>query len=343
MSGERARLLRMEEELHKRIVGQDHVIESVSDAVRRSRSGLQDKLRPLGSFLLLGPTGVGKTELCKALAWFLFDDDRAILRLDMSEYMERHSTSRLIGAPPGYVGYDEGGLLTEGVRRRPYQVILFDEIEKAHRDVFDLLLQVLDEGQLTDSHGRRVDFRHSIIILTSNLGSDALAAQAESADADNHSARNLALEAARAHFRPEFLNRLDEIQVFHRLQPEHMGTIVDIQLDRLRLILAEQKIELAPADPAVREKLAQEGYSPTYGARPLRRVIQRTIQDKIAKKLLSGALGEGMVVKLVLSQDESGSVIDIKAENTAPRPTEPSAHNHERTQSSSAYSRRKVA
>ena len=275
LEGERAKLMRMEDELRRRVVGQEDALKAVANAVRRARAGLQDPQRPIGSFLFLGPTGVGKTELTKALAAFLFDDDRAMLRIDMSEFMEKHSVSRLIGAPPGYVGYDEGGVLTEAVRRRPYQVILFDEVEKAHEDVFNVLLQVLDDGRLTDGQGRTVDFRNTIIVLTSNLGSDILAAQPDGET--SAMAYGPVMQMVRAHFRPEFLNRLDEIILFRRLQRNDMASIVEIQMQRLLALLADRKITLKLDRPAL-DWLGNEGYDPVYGARPLKRVIQRSLQ-----------------------------------------------------------------
>ena len=300
LEGERSKLLRMEDALRRRVVGQEDALRHVADAVRRARAGLQDPNRPIGSFLFLGPTGVGKTELTKALAEFLFDDDRAMVRIDMSEFMEKHAVSRLIGAPPGYVGYDEGGVLTEAVRRRPYQVILFDEVEKAHEDVFNILLQVLDDGRLTDGQGRTVDFRNTIIVLTSNLGSDILAAQPDGPiDAI---AQAQVLRVVRDHFRPEFLNRLDEIVLFRRLQRSDMATIVDIQLARLRAMLADRSITL-DLDPAAVEWLAQEGYDPVYGARPLKRVIQRSLQNQLAHLLLQGAVKDGETVRATADRD----------------------------------------
>jgi ATP-dependent Clp protease ATP-binding subunit ClpB len=293
LEGERAKLLAMEEKLRQRVVGQEEALVSVANAVRRARAGLQDPNRPIGSFLFLGPTGVGKTELCKALAEFLFDDERAMVRIDMSEYMEKHAVSRLIGAPPGYVGYEEGGALTEAVRRRPYQVILFDEVEKAHEDVFNVLLQVLDDGRLTDGQGRTVDFRNTIIVLTSNLGSDILAAQREDEDVDL--VRGPVMAVVRSRFRPEFLNRLDEIILFRRLGRAQMGAIVEIQLKRLRALLAERKITLE-LDDSAKAWLAEAGYDPTYGARPLKRVIQRSLQNPLATMLLEGTIREGETV-----------------------------------------------
>jgi ATP-dependent Clp protease ATP-binding subunit ClpB len=283
----------MEENLRRRVVGQDEALTAVANAVRRARAGLQDANRPIGSFLFLGPTGVGKTELCKALAGFLFDDEQAMLRIDMSEYMEKHTVARLIGAPPGYVGYEEGGALTEAVRRRPYQVILFDEVEKAHPDVFNVLLQVLDDGRLTDGHGRTVDFRNTLIVLTSNLGGDILAGQAEGQDSS--AVREQVMAVVRAAFRPEFLNRLDEIILFHRLFPQQMTAIVDIQLGRLRALLAERTITL-DVDAAAVAWLAKAGYDPVYGARPLKRVIQRTLQNPLARLILEGRIADGDTV-----------------------------------------------
>jgi len=300
LEGERAKLLRMEDELRRRVVGQEDALQHVANAVRRARAGLQDPNRPIGSFLFLGPTGVGKTELTKALAAFLFDDDRAMLRTDMSEFMEKHSVSRLIGAPPGYVGYDEGGVLTEAVRRRPYQVILFDEVEKAHEDVFNVLLQVLDDGRLTDGQGRTADFRNTIIVLTSNLGSDVLAAQGEGEISAMAQAQ--VMRVVREHFRPEFLNRLDEIVLFRRLQRSDMAVIVDIQLARLRDMLADRKIALH-LDQRATDWLAEAGYDPVYGARPLKRVIQRSLQNPLAQKLLEGAIRDSSTVEVSATRD----------------------------------------
>lgn len=300
LEGEREKLLKMEEELGRRVVGQNEALEAVSDAVRRARAGLNDPNKPLGSFLFLGPTGVGKTELTKALAGFLFDDDNAITRIDMSEYMEKHSVSRLIGAPPGYVGYDEGGALTEAVRRRPYQVVLFDEVEKAHPDVFNVLLQVLDDGRLTDGQGRTIDFKNTLIIMTSNLGSQYLADQPEGEDVE--AVRPLVMEQVRAHFRPEFLNRIDEIILFHRLGREQMGGIVRIQLARLEKLMADRRLTLALDDSAL-TWLADKGYDPVYGARPLKRVIQKELVDPMAKKLLAGEIEDGSVVAVSAGAD----------------------------------------
>ena len=300
LEGEREKLLRMEDELGKRVIGQTSAMTAVSNAVRRARAGLQDENRPLGSFLFLGPTGVGKTELTKALAEFLFDDDRAMVRIDMSEFMEKHSVARLIGAPPGYVGYDEGGVLTEAVRRRPYQVILFDEVEKAHPEVFNVLLQVLDDGVLTDGQGNKVDFKQTLIILTSNLGSQALSQLPEGADASD--ARRDVMDAVRAHFRPEFLNRLDDMIVFDRLSRDDMDGIVEIQLARLNKRLAKQGITL-DLDEAAMKWLADEGYDPVYGARPLKRVIQRSLQNELAEMLLAGDIGEGDTIQVSAGSD----------------------------------------
>ncbi len=304
LEGERAKLLQMEDNLRRRVVGQEAALRAVSNAVRRSRAGLQDPGRPIGSFLFLGPTGVGKTELTKALAEFLFDDERAMVRIDMSEFMEKHAVSRLIGAPPGYVGYDEGGVLTEAVRRRPYQVILFDEVEKAHEDVFNILLQVLDDGRLTDGQGRTVDFKNTIIVLTSNLGSDILAAQHEGEDVRLAEAGVMA--RVREHFRPEFLNRLDEIVLFRRLQRVDMASIVTIQLAHLDRLLADRNIHLA-LDQTARDWLADAGYDPVYGARPLKRVIQRNLQNPLAGLILEGAVKDGETVTVTAT--DAGLVI----------------------------------
>ena len=293
LEGDRDKLLRMEEELGRRVIGQRSAVHAVANAVRRARAGLNDENRPLGSFLFLGPTGVGKTELTKTVAEFLFDDEGAMVRIDMSEFMEKHSVARLIGAPPGYVGYDEGGVLTEAVRRRPYQVVLFDEVEKAHPDVFNVLLQVLDDGILTDGQGRTVDFKQTLIILTSNLGSQALSQLPDGGDASQ--ARRDVMDAVRAHFRPEFLNRLDETIVFDRLTRDDMGGIVDIQLSRLIKRLSKQNISLE-MDDAAKVWLADEGYDPVFGARPLKRVMQRALQDQLAEMLLSGDIGDGDTV-----------------------------------------------
>ena len=304
LEGERDKLLRMEAALSQRVIGQDVALAAVANAVRRARAGLNDENRPLGSFLFLGPTGVGKTELTKAVAQFLFDDDAAMVRIDMSEYMEKHSVARLIGAPPGYVGYEEGGVLTEAVRRRPYQVVLFDEVEKAHPDVFNLLLQVMDEGMLTDSQGHHVDFKQTLIILTSNLGSQPLNAAPESQD--RFATNEDVMAAVRGHFRPEFLNRLDELVVFNRLQPAHMGAIVDIQLARLQARLSGRNISLE-VDEKAKSWLAQHGYDASFGARPLKRVLQRHVQDALAELLLSGEIAEDQQVPI--SAEDAGLVI----------------------------------
>ncbi|TWI33449.1 ATP-dependent chaperone ClpB [Paracoccus sulfuroxidans] len=300
LEGEREKLLKMEEVLGKRVIGQSEAVTAISHAVRRARAGLNDPKRPLGSFLFLGPTGVGKTELTKAIAEYMFDDDNAMVRIDMSEFMEKHSVARLIGAPPGYVGYDEGGVLTEAVRRRPYQVILFDEVEKAHPDVFNVLLQVLDDGQLTDGQGRTVDFKQTLIILTSNLGAQALSQLPEGADSSE--ARVHVMDAVRAHFRPEFLNRLDEIIIFHRLTRDNMDGIVKIQLWGLEQRLAQRNIHL-DLDEAAMKWLADEGYDPVFGARPLKRVIQRSLQNPLAEMMLSGEVLDGQTVKVTAGPD----------------------------------------
>ncbi|QJP16717.1 ATP-dependent chaperone ClpB [Starkeya sp. ORNL1] len=301
LTGEKEKLLRMEDELAKRVIGQREAVEAVSTAVRRARAGLQDPHRPIGSFMFLGPTGVGKTELTKALAAFLFDDDTALVRIDMSEYMEKHAVARLIGAPPGYVGYEEGGALTEAVRRRPYQVVLFDEIEKAHPDVFNVLLQVLDDGRLTDGQGRTVDFRNTLIVMTSNLGSEFLVNQPEGQDSE--AVRDEVMTAVRAHFRPEFLNRVDEIVLFHRLRRDQMGAIVDIQAARLRKLLEDRKITLE-LTPEARDFLAEKGYDAAYGARPLKRVIQKLLQDPLAGRILAGTVKDGDVVRVEKGANE---------------------------------------
>lgn len=300
LEGEKDKLLRMEDELSKRVVGQAEAVHAVSTAVRRARAGLQDPNRPIGSFLFLGPTGVGKTELTKTLAEFLFDDETAMVRMDMSEYMEKHSVARLIGSPPGYVGYEEGGALTEAVRRRPYQVVLFDEIEKAHSDVFNVLLQVLDDGRLTDGQGRTVDFRNTLIILTSNLGAEFLANQADGQSVDE--VREDVLSVVKASFRPEFLNRLDEILLFQRLKRSEMGIIVDIQLQRLHALLRDRKIELT-LDQSAQDWLADRGYDPVYGARPLKRMIQKHVQDPLAERLLEGTVSDGDAVAMTAGGD----------------------------------------
>ena len=297
LEGERDKLLKMEEALGKRVIGQREAVEAVSTAVRRARAGLQDPNRPIGSFMFLGPTGVGKTELTKALAAFLFDDETAMVRLDMSEYMEKHSVARLIGAPPGYVGYEEGGALTEAVRRRPYQVVLFDEVEKAHPDVFNVLLQVLDDGRLTDGQGRTVDFKNTLLIMTSNIGAEYLVAHKD--EDDFATARNFVLAEVKTRFRPEFLNRIDEILVFHRLRREDMAAIVDIQLQRLQKLLVDRKIKLE-LDGEARTWLANRGYDPAYGARPLKRVIQKHVQDPLAEQILAGTIRDGETVHVTV-------------------------------------------
>jgi len=312
LEGEKDKLLRMEDSLGKRVVGQAEAVHAVATAVRRSRAGLQDPNRPMGSFMFLGPTGVGKTELTKALAEYLFDDETAMVRLDMSEYMEKHSVSRLIGAPPGYVGYDEGGALTEAVRRRPYQVVLFDEIEKAHPDVFNVLLQVLDDGRLTDGQGRTVDFRNTLIIMTSNLGSEFLVSQPEGEDTE--AVREQVMGTVRAHFRPEFLNRVDEIILFHRLQKSEMGRIVEIQFSRLQKLLEDRKVTLT-LDGAARDWLAAKGWDPAYGARPLKRVIQRHVQDPLAEMILAGDVVDGD--RVIISAEGNVLTFNGKAPQTA--------------------------
>jgi ATP-dependent Clp protease ATP-binding subunit ClpB len=308
LEGEKEKLLRMEEQIAKRVVGQKEAVQAVSTAVRRARAGLQDPHRPIGSFMFLGPTGVGKTELTKALAEFLFDDETALLRIDMSEYMEKHAVARLIGAPPGYVGYEEGGALTEAVRRRPYQVVLFDEIEKAHPDVFNVLLQVLDDGRLTDGQGHTVDFRNTLIVMTSNLGSDYLVSQPDGQDTD--AVKDQVMAVVRSAFRPEFLNRVDEIILFHRLKRADMGRIVDIQMRRLQKLLDERKIVIT-LDQSARDWLAEKGWDPAYGARPLKRVIQKAVQDPLAELILSGRITDGENV--AVSTGQQGLVFNGEA------------------------------
>jgi ATP-dependent Clp protease ATP-binding subunit ClpB len=312
LEGEKEKLLRMEEQLSKRVIGQAEAVRAVSTAVRRARAGLQDPHRPIGSFMFLGPTGVGKTELTKALAEYLFDDESALLRIDMSEYMEKHSVARLIGAPPGYVGYEEGGALTEAVRRRPYQVVLFDEIEKAHPDVFNVLLQVLDDGRLTDGQGHTVDFRNTLIVMTSNLGSEYLANQPEGQDTD--AVRDQVMAVVRANFRPEFLNRIDEIILFHRLKRSEMTKIVDIQMTRLKKLLEDRKISIE-LEPLARDWLANKGWDPAYGARPLKRVIQKSVQDPLAEMILSGSIKDGE--KVVVSAGKQGLTFNGKLAEAA--------------------------
>ena len=322
LEGEREKLLRMEDEIGRRVIGQRTAVTAVANAVRRARAGLNDENRPLGSFLFLGPTGVGKTELTKAVAEFLFDDEHAMVRLDMSEFMEKHSVARLIGAPPGYVGYEEGGVLTEAVRRRPYQVLLFDEVEKAHPDVFNVLLQVLDDGVLTDGQGHRVDFKQTLIVLTSNLGSQALSQLDESADASD--ARRDVMDAVRAHFRPEFLNRLDETIIFDRLSRADMDGIVDIQLALLAKRLAGRNIAVA-LDDAAKKWLADEGYDPVFGARPLKRVIQRSLQDPLAGMLLAGDVSDGETIPVTAATD--GLIVgDRLAASNRPKPDQATVH-----------------
>jgi len=307
LEGEKAKLLRMEDELGKRVIGQAEAVKAVATAVRRARAGLQDPRRPIGSFMFLGPTGVGKTELTKALAEYLFDDEAALLRIDMSEYMEKHSVARLIGAPPGYVGYEEGGALTEAVRRRPYQVVLFDEIEKAHPDVFNVLLQVLDDGRLTDGQGHTVDFRNTLIVMTSNLGSEFLTNQPEGQDTD--AVRDQVMAVVRASFRPEFLNRVDEIILFHRLQRADMAKIVDIQMVRLAKLVEDRKITIV-LERSGRDWLAEKGWDPAYGARPLKRVIQKSVQDPLAEMILAGQVKDGD--KVVISAGKQGLTFNGK-------------------------------
>ena len=293
LEGETEKLIHMEERLHRRVIGQHAAVEAVSNALRRARSGLQDPDRPIGSFVFLGPTGVGKTELARALAEFMFDDERAMIRIDMSEYQERHTVSRLVGAPPGYVGYDEGGQLTEAVRRRPYSVVLLDEIEKAHAEVFDVLLQVLDDGRLTDGQGRTVDFRNTVLIMTSNIRS---------------------AEAMREHFRPEFLNRIDEIVVFDALGKEQLADIAELQLERLRARLAERRLSLELTD-AAKEVLAEAGWDPTYGARPLKRALQRLVENPLAQRLLEGEFAEGDTIRV---DAQHGELVFERAEAPTP-------------------------
>ncbi len=303
MEGETEKLLRMEERLHERLIGQDEAVTAVSDAIRRARAGLKDPKRPIGSFIFLGPTGVGKTELARSLAEFMFDDENALVRIDMSEYMEKFATSRLVGAPPGYVGYDEGGQLTEAVRRRPYQVVLFDEIEKAHPDVFNVLLQLLDDGRLTDSQGRTVDFKNTVVIMTSNVGSAALIEAGEQGEAAFAEASDRVRSQLREVFRPEFLNRVDEIIVFKPLSEAQLAEIVTLLLAGVERRLSESRISLEVTD-AARAFVAREGYDPTYGARPLRRAIQRLIENPLAKRILAGEFPAGSTVRIDLTGDE---------------------------------------
>ena len=314
MESEVQKLLRMESRLKERVIGQDHAVEAVSNAVRRARAGLQDPNRPIGSFIFLGPTGVGKTELARALAEFLFDDEQAMIRIDMSEYQERHTVARLIGAPPGYVGYDEGGQLTEAVRRRPYSVVLFDEIEKAHPEVFNVLLQVLDDGRLTDGHGRTVDFRNTVIIMTSNIGSQWIH---ELGGQDDERMRKLVLEALHSHFRPEFLNRIDEIVIFHSLQREQLLEIVKLQIQRVRAMLADRKMDIELTDAAL-ERIAEEGYDPAFGARPLKRAIQRELVDKLALKLLEGEFKDGDIILVDADRSVGGEGLVFRKKELVP-------------------------
>lgn len=307
METEVEKLINMEERLKRRVIGQDEAISVVSNAIRRARAGLQDPNRPIGSFIFLGPTGVGKTELSKALAEFLFDDERAMIRIDMSEYMEKHTVSRLIGAPPGYVGYEEGGYLTEAVRRKPYSVILLDEIEKAHSDVFNILLQILDDGRLTDGQGRTVDFKNTVIIMTSNIGSQWIT---ELTDKDEEEMRRRVTEAMKASFKPEFLNRVDDIVIFNRLGIGEIKKIVDIQIENLKKILKDKKLNLEITDNA-KELLAKEGFDPVYGARPLKRVIQNKVQNVLAMKLLNGEIKEGDTIIIDVTGPE-GRMLDFR-------------------------------
>src|SRR5687767_3403789 len=302
MEGERERLTRLESLLTERVIGQHEAVRAVSNAVRRSRAGLQDPNRPIGSFIFLGPTGVGKTETARALAEFLFDDERAMVRLDMSEYMEKHAVARMIGAPPGYVGYEEGGQLTESVRRRPYSVVLFDEIEKAHPDVFNVLLQILDDGRLTDSKGRVVDFKNTVLIMTSNLGSREIQAATENPLADRDIKTNV-LQVLRDHFKPEFLNRIDDIVVFTQLEREQIAEIIDVQLEKLRKTLQERGITIE-LDQSARDLLVQEGYDPVYGARPLKRAIQTLVQNPLAVSLLKGDIASGQTIRVSAEDGE---------------------------------------
>jgi ATP-dependent Clp protease ATP-binding subunit ClpB len=300
LESEREKLVKMEDRLAVRVVGQDEAIEAVSNAVRRARSGMQDPNRPIGSFIFMGPTGVGKTELAKALAEFIFDSEQAMVRIDMSEYMEKHSVSRLIGAPPGYVGYDEGGYLTEAVRRKPYSVVLFDEIEKAHQDVFNVLLQILDDGRMTDGHGRTVDFKNTIIIMTSNVGSQWIQ---ELGISRRDEMEERVMEALKASFKPEFLNRIDETIIFHNLSPEQIGEIVKIQIKRLEARLAEKNIELVLSDDAIK-LIVDKGYDPVYGARPLKRAIQKYLENPLSIEILKGEFHEGSTVKAKVKEDK---------------------------------------
>jgi ATP-dependent Clp protease ATP-binding subunit ClpB len=317
LEGEMKKLLALEDELHKRVIGQDEAVLAVAEAVIRARSGLKDPRRPIGSFLFLGPTGVGKTELARALAEFLFDDERAMIRIDMSEYQEKHTVSRLIGAPPGYIGYDEGGQLTEAVRRRPYSVVLFDEIEKAHHDVFNALLQVLDDGRLTDGQGRTVDFKNVIVIMTSNIGSHRILEYRGAFEGDEYRRmKEAVLDELRRAFRPEFLNRLDEIIVFHGLSEEHLKQIVEIQLGTLRARLDERHITLELTD-AAKTRLVRTGYDPNYGARPLKRAIQREIETPLAKRIVAGEIHQSESILVDADPDGPGLVFRAGVHETA--------------------------
>ena len=335
LEGEKEKLLRMEDELAKRVIGQQEAVRAVSTAVRRARAGLQDPHRPIGSFMFLGPTGVGKTELTKALAEYLFDDENALIRIDMSEYMEKHAVARLIGAPPGYVGYEEGGALTEAVRRRPYQVVLFDEIEKAHPDVFNVLLQVLDDGRLTDGQGHTVDFRNTLIVMTSNLGAE-FPGQPAGRPGHRCGASDQVMAVVRAAFRPEFLNRVDEIILFHRLKKSEMGRIVDIQMSRLQKLLDDRKITIK-LDASARDWLAEKGWDPAYGARPLKRVIQKSVQDPLAEMILAGKIKDGE--KVNVSGDKLGLTFNGKLAQAAliiPGRTRPDFRSNARLASAAA-------
>jgi ATP-dependent Clp protease ATP-binding subunit ClpB len=304
LEGETEKLVRMEERLKQRVIGQDDAVTAVSNAVRRARAGLQDPNRPIGSFIFMGPTGVGKTELARALAEFLFDDEQAMVRIDMSEYMEKHSVARLIGAPPGYVGYEEGGFLTEAVRRRPYSIVLMDEVEKAHPEVFNILLQILDDGRLTDGHGRTVDFKNTVVIMTSNIGSQWIMDLGEK---DYEEMRRRVMEAVKAHFKPEFLNRIDELVIFHSLGLEQIKAIVEIQVKKLEKRLLERRIQLKMTEKS-KGWLAKEGFDPAYGARPLKRVIQKEIQDKLALMILEGKFKEGSMITADVDERKGGLV-----------------------------------
>ena len=316
LEGEAQKLVTMESRLRQRVIGQDTALERIANSIRRSRAGLSDPNRPIGSFIFLGPTGVGKTELARALAEFLFDDERSMIRIDMSEYMEKHSVSRLIGAPPGYVGYEEGGQLTEQVRRHPYSVILFDEIEKAHPDVFNILLQILEDGRLTDGKGRTVDFRNSVLIMTSNVGSTALF---ELAGSDPERARKEAFEALRQAFRPEFINRIDEIVLFNPLGHEQLDKIVDLELAKVMRLLAERKVRIE-LTPAARERVVRDGYDPAYGARPLRRTVQRLVQDPLAMRILDGSVLPGDLVRVDADPEADSMRFERMEEKGAPDP-----------------------